>query len=96
MKIKSFLLTTIILLFFSVTTSVSAQGLFKQNSPAPEATEGGSSDTGGSLRGTAPGTGGGVAGPGTPIGEGLLILSALAGSYALIQKKNNKKGGYEA
>ncbi|MDR1459316.1 MAG: hypothetical protein LBI60_03785, partial [Bacteroidales bacterium] len=66
--------------------TVSAQGLYKQESSDDDSTDKGSSKNEGSLRDgpqdskpEAPGE--------DPIGEGILILSALAGGYALVKKK---------
>ncbi|MDR1876179.1 MAG: hypothetical protein LBQ84_01000 [Flavobacteriaceae bacterium] len=93
MKIKLFAISLGLFLFASV--NVSAQGLYQKSNESNEDIESSGSESSGSGRGLRldrpkP------AEPGEPIGEGILVLTALAGGYAIIKKRNTKKGGYEA
>ncbi|GHT88516.1 hypothetical protein FACS189474_3890 [Bacteroidia bacterium] len=66
---------------------ISAQGIYEDDLTASSTDD--EDDYDAPLRGKDPGDG-----PGTgdvPIGEGLLILSALAGGYALVKKRSSKK-----
>ena len=78
----------ILLLFIGSVGVSSAQGLFQEDeelNPPFESNE----DYGGELRALPPLTG--DPGQDVPLGEGILILSALAGGYAIIKNRNSKK-----
>lgn len=80
-------ITLLILMVFLVQGSF-AQGLFSSSTTDDEKETDGY-DRSGLVR--APPGGGGVEPPGTPVGEGLLILTALAGGYSLIRNKKSNK-----
>ncbi|MDR0825352.1 MAG: hypothetical protein LBN74_09680 [Prevotella sp.] len=77
------------LLFAFASVVISAQGIYEENDLtvlSDESEEGGYDDYDAPLRAIEKPTGN----PG-PVGEGLLILSALAGGYALVKKRSSKK-----
>lgn len=76
--------------FFSFPAMIQAQGLYKQQQKEQKE-ESGKLGEGSILRADPPG-GGPTTEPGnpSPVGEGLLILSFLAGGYAIFKKKNVK------
>jgi hypothetical protein len=95
---KRFLLILIVIFsvsFFSA--SMQAQGIYSKNKSSSEEDATPSSST--VLRGKGDSTGGrgdkyGDPGPkegGSPIGEAWLLLTALGGGYALLQKRSRKK-----
>jgi hypothetical protein len=87
MKQKLFTLGLIIWLFSGMT--LSAQGLYSEDDLlAPTGELENSYDA--PLRG-GDGTELPPDPPGSPLGEGIFILSALAGGYALIKKRSSKK-----
>jgi len=101
MKLKSIVLTVVTgaFLLFAV-FPVRAQGMFTDNQ-TKEINAKKSESTNGLLRAPGDGAGGGgeAEGPGAPgldsdpdpIGEGVLILSLLAGGYALVKRNGRKK-----
>ena len=104
MRLKSSILTiTVIVSFlFAGTTIIRAQGFFseKKNDIENSSQEAANPDDGGILAKAPPGGWGGgddddPDAPGeddiTPVGEGFLILSLLAGGYALVKRKVRKK-----
>jgi len=103
MKIKSNLITAIIALSFllcgMIMNNMQAQGLYseKSNSTPTNNNQDSNSSGGGSLyRGWGDGGSDGKSDPGVgddeePIGEGIAILSLLAGGYALVKRRNIRK-----
>ncbi|MDR2410177.1 MAG: hypothetical protein LBE13_18995 [Bacteroidales bacterium] len=104
MKLK-FVLTKIFICCLSLLfVSVQAQGVYNNDASGSDGS--GSSSVPG-LRGGPPSGGGGPGGPNAggdqegepgddsdpmlPVGEGLLILTFLAGSYAVVKKKQKTK-----
>ena len=101
MKLKSNLLTAVIILLFLFTgKTIQAQCIYNNKSTKVEAKAESKQSTGGLFRNddAPPGSGGndGDPAPGDddpiePIGEGIMILSLLAGGYALLKKKFKEK-----
>ena len=101
MKIKSNLLTVILSLAFLLCgiTIIQAQGIFsKKNSSTTtnNKSDSGSSGGGSLYRGWGDGGNDRPSDPGEsdeeePIGEGIAILSLLAGGYALVKRNIRKK-----
>ena len=102
MKLKSNLLTVLIMLFFWFAgTTVRAQGIYNNKSANGTGTETESKQSGSGLfrdDSGPPGSGGndgdpapGGDDPEEPIGEGVFILSLLAGGYALVKRNIKKK-----
>jgi hypothetical protein len=82
----------VILMFISslfIFNKMDAQGIYgNNNGPNEEETTGGT----GLFRADPPSLPGGDPGsPDAPVGEGLVILSVLAGGYAAIKKKGKHK-----
>jgi len=97
MKIKSNIITAIILVSFFIagTTIMRAQGFYSNENTVKETEIKKESEEGGGFF-KAPPPGGGeerppAPGDDEPIGEGILILSLLAGGYALVKRKVKRK-----
>ncbi|GHT05738.1 hypothetical protein FACS189423_10230 [Bacteroidia bacterium] len=89
MKRKLFTAALTTLLFSGM--AVSAQGIYENDLTIDH---GDDEDYTGNLRAITEDSGGGGGeqpGENDPIGEGILILSALAGGYALVKKRSSKK-----
>jgi len=97
MKLRSILITVIIVVFFLFGVTLYAQGIYSTNDQTTSAPAPMNNGGGGIYRAGEDGTDGpGAPGPNseeTPIGEGFLILSLLAGGYALLKK--NLRGKHE-
>lgn len=96
LKIKIILLVGVFLM--SIGGIVYSQGVFKNNSTASGKEITNSTGVFATEQETLtatgkPGPGGGdVPGEGTPIGEGLAILSLLSGGYLMLKKRKSKDG----
>ncbi|MCL1938752.1 MAG: hypothetical protein FWF52_10195 [Candidatus Azobacteroides sp.] len=95
-KKRKFLVISMFLFSLFIFNKMNAQqpGLYdndnsNDNTPSTS-NEGGSTQTGVFRVGPGGGPGGDPGKEDTPIGEGLLILSVLAGGYAVIKKKKSK------
>ena len=100
MKLRSNVITAMIIVsFFLVgTTSALAQGLYSNTTPkATTESNGNTTAAGGLFRAGEDGEDGpGAPGGGSqrePVGEGILILSLLSGAYALV--KRNSRNTHE-
>jgi hypothetical protein len=102
MKLQlKYLLTLIVILSLSfLSGAMQAQGIYSKNKDSQDNSSSPSLRAGKPGEGTTPpggnGDQGGDGGPGgdskyDPIGEGWLLVSALAGGYALLQKRKTKK-----
>lgn len=97
MKLKSIVIAVIIIVFFLpvVGTTIHAQGIYSNDNQAITTTTTPVNNGGGIYRAGEDGTDGpGAPGPSSdpePIGEGVFILSLLAGGYALLKKNLRKK-----
>jgi len=94
MKLRTVLITVITVVFFLFEGSLYAQGIYSTNDQTTSAPAPMNNGGGGIYRGAGGGGTGGQGAPDgdstdtdTPIGEGFLILSLLAGGYALLKKK---------
>jgi len=99
MKLRTVLITVITVVFFLFEGTLYAQGIYSANNqttsaPAPMDNGGGGIYRAGGGGSDGPGAPGGNSTPAeAPIGEGFLILSLLAGGYALLKK--NVRGKHE-
>ena len=97
MKLRSILITVITVVFFLFGVTLYAQGIYSTNNQTTSAPAPMNNGGGGIYRAGEDGTDGpGAPGPSsddTPIGEGFMILSLLAGGYALLKK--NIRGKHE-
>ena len=104
MKLKSTVLAgSLVVIFFLLAgiTTVKADGIFsdKKNTESTEPINETQTESGGGIFARAPGDGWGDEGgenpqPGeeeSPIGEGLLILSLLSGTYAIVKRNVKRK-----
>lgn len=107
MKRKFALTALIIFYFSFLSASVMAQGIYSKNESSSSSDDSGSQGSGIGLRGGPPSGGGSGGGPGggnaegnhvddpggnaTPIGEGLLFITCMAGGYAMLKKRNTEK-----
>lgn len=88
MKQKLFTLAVLVVFLLSY-TAISAQGIYEENDLTISPT-GDDEDYDAPLRAVDPSGAGTDENP-SPIGEGLLVLSVLAGGYALVKKRSSKK-----